>query len=353
MVGADRAARLPPPRGQLASKVAAPSSTVSFRTSADNVDALLDMGVVSSRDDAVAALAANRNSVERTMDSIFDKRPKKCASPSHSTHAGCPAGWGGLRPPSARDIAPRKIAKGLSSGPPPFTHLVVLDFEWTCDNKRLVHPCSEITQFPAVLVRLAGRASHVVDEFDTFVRPTLNPVLSAFATELTGITQADVDAAKPLDDALRRFLGWLEGHGLITSSGIGGTMSRRSCSSSSSVSADGDGDGRGAKLGHWAICTWTDADIGGQLSRETKYKGLAMPLCFSAWIDLKKVFLRHYKRRPTGGLQRCVESLGLEFEGRPHNGLIDSRNTAKIVVHMASGSPENSAFVFSKTTVSY
>ena len=39
-------------------------------------------------------------------------------------------------------------------------------------------------------VKLDGRASAAVDEFDTFVRPTLSPVLPAFSTELTGITQA-------------------------------------------------------------------------------------------------------------------------------------------------------------------
>ena len=73
------------------------------------------------------------------------------------------------------------------------SHLVVLDFEWTADNHRRMMPCSEITQFPSVLVRLDGRRSHVVDEFDTFVRPTLNPTLTRFSIELTAITQEDVE----------------------------------------------------------------------------------------------------------------------------------------------------------------
>ena len=54
-------------------------------------------------------------------------------------------------------------------------------------------PCSEITQFPSVLVKLDGRKTAIVDEFDTFVQPTLNPMLSKFATELTAITQEQVD----------------------------------------------------------------------------------------------------------------------------------------------------------------
>ena len=46
-------------------------------------------------------------------------------------------------------------------------------------------PVSEITQFPSVLVKLAGRQTVIVSEFDTFVKPTLNPTLSKFATDLT------------------------------------------------------------------------------------------------------------------------------------------------------------------------
>ena len=48
------------------------------------------------------------------------------------------------------------------------------------------------------------------------------------------------------------------------------------------------------------------------------------------------MFQRHYKREAKGGLKACVESCcgGNSFEGRPHSGIVDSRNTAKIVMHM-------------------
>ena len=36
----------------------------------------------------------------------------------------------------------------------------------------------------------------VVDEFASFVRPVRHPQLTAFCTELTSITQAQVDAAR-------------------------------------------------------------------------------------------------------------------------------------------------------------
>ena len=78
------------------------------------------------------------------------------------------------------------------------SHLVVLDFEWTADNRKRMLPVSEITQFPSVLVRLDGQRSSIIDQFDTFVRPTLNPTLTPFSIQLTAISQSDVDAAPTL-----------------------------------------------------------------------------------------------------------------------------------------------------------
>ena len=257
------------------------------------------------------------------------------AAASSSSTAEAPAranvqlprtGWGSLKAPTNADVKGRGGGtKGLSAPPPPLTHLVVVDFEWTADDRKKMLPCSEITQFPSVLVRLSGTTSHVVDEFDTFVRPTFNPTLTSFAKTLTAIAQADVDAAPTLDVVLVRYTCWLQSHGLC--------------------------DAEGGKLGSWCFCTWSDADIGGQLASECRHKVLTLPSCFESWVDLKEVYGRHYKIPPRGGLQACVERLGLEFSGRAHNGLVDSQNTAKIVLHMARGEGFfGPAFVFRRPT---
>ena len=240
----------------------------------------------------------------------------------------------------------------------------------TADNRRAMLPVSEITQFPSVLVSLQGTASRIVDEFDTFVRPVLNPKLTSFSIGLTGITQADVHAAPILEKVIPAYLSWLQSHGLV--------------------------DQAGKKIGHWAIATWSDADIGSQLAREAAYKKILLPECFRSWVDLKRTYKvganliditnhacilgtnakhemgwnllqccrpttshfcvhghhlqQHYGREATGGLAACVDRLGLKFEGRAHNGLIDSRNTAAIVLHMARGDMIHGAFVFRRTT---
>ena len=234
-------------------------------------------------------------------------------------------GWGSLRAPTAADVKGRGgSTKGLAAVPPPLTHLVVLDFEWTADRGKM-EPCAEITQFPSVLVQLSGGSSAVVDEFDTFVRPRFNPRLTAFSIQLTAITQADVDAAPTLAEVLPRYVEWLRGHGLC------------------------EADGR--RLGYWSFCTWSDADIGGTLAAECRHKALTLPACLTDWVDLKLLYKRHFKLEPRGGLQACVERLGLTFEGRAHNGLIDSRNTADIVLFMARGSGQfGPAMVFRRPT---
>ncbi|CAK0791041.1 unnamed protein product [Prorocentrum cordatum] len=214
---------------------------------------------------------------------------------------------------------------GSALQPAPMDYLVVLDFEWTADNRRPMLPVSEITQFPSVLVRLDGRRSAVVDEFNAYVRPTLNPTLTAFSIELTGITQRMVDRSEPLREVIAQYLSWLQSHQLI----------------------EGDSHDR---IGRWAFCTWSDADVGSQLVRELRHKEMPMPACFDRWIDLKVLYRRHYKKEPTGGLRACVERLGLTFEGRAHDGLVDSRNTASIALHMARGSMLHGAFVFRRPT---
>lgn len=50
-------------------------------------------------------------------------------------------------------------------------------------------------------------------------------------------------------------------------------------------------------------------------------------------------------REPKGGLRACVERCGLQFVGRAHSGLVDSRNTAKIVLQMLQ-----QGFRFERTT---
>lgn len=74
--------------------------------------------------------------------------------------------WGSLRSPTTAEIKGWK-RRSLAFDKPQseFQYLVVLDFEWTCDNTRPVRPYSEIIEFPSVLVRTSPRPAQVVDQF--------------------------------------------------------------------------------------------------------------------------------------------------------------------------------------------
>lgn len=199
------------------------------------VDGAHILGSVASCSGYGSKLAATSSQPQSFGHSETRKRSRELPSSQKA--------WGSLRPMTDA-LVPRK------SPSVPFQYLVVLDFEWTADNRRPMLPVSEITQFPSVLVRLQGRASVVVDEFNSYVRPILNPRLTPFSIELTGITQDMVDASPPLQEVLPQYLEWLRQHGLLCD--------------------------RNQRKGAWAFCTWSDADIGGQLSKVQR--GRAAPL---------------------------------------------------------------------------
>ncbi|TKS68544.1 ERI1 exoribonuclease 2 [Collichthys lucidus] len=88
-----------------------------------------------------------------------------------------------------------------------FAYLIVIDFESTCWREKNNYT-QEIIEFPAVLLNTS--TGEVESEFHTYVQPQEHPVLSEFCTELTGITQMQVEAGIPLQICLSRFSRWLQ-----------------------------------------------------------------------------------------------------------------------------------------------
>jgi len=182
-------------------------------------------------------------------------------------------------------------------------YYVVLDFECTCSRDKDLQP-QEIIEFPAVLLNSSTLA--VESEFQVFVKPTENPALTPFCTELTGITQRQVDAGIPLAEALRLFDAWLRS----TPAGASGSF---------------------------AVVTWTDWDLKVMLEMECKWRRISKPAYLARWVDLKLAFREVYGRpKDLGvrGLRECMEHAGLEWHGRAHSGIDDARNTAKLVAQL-------------------
>jgi len=98
----------------------------------------------------------------------------------------------------------------------PPSHIAILDLEWTswegAHARNYSYPGEhrEIVQF-GVLKLIDDEDLPVIDSMELFVQPRLNPILSDYFSELTGITQAIVDEkGMPFMAALqqlRHFLG--------------------------------------------------------------------------------------------------------------------------------------------------
>ncbi|NWI33971.1 ERI2 exoribonuclease, partial [Sula dactylatra] len=166
-------------------------------------------------------------------------------------------------------------------------------------------------EFPAVLLNTS--TGETESEFHTYVQPQEHPILSEFCTELTGITQDQVDEGVPLNICLSQFLKWIQKiqmeKRIIFSSDIPShsTSEAKPCT----------------------FVTWTDWDLGVCLQYECKRKQLRKPDIFNSWIDLKATYRAFYNRKPKG-LNGALQDLGIAFAGREHSGLDDSRNTARL-----------------------
>ncbi|XP_073325301.1 ERI1 exoribonuclease 2 [Pagrus major] len=197
-----------------------------------------------------------------------------------------------------------------------FSYLIVIDFESTCWREKNNYS-QEIIEFPAVLLNTS--TGEVESEFHTYVQPQEHTVLSDFCTELTGITQMQVEAGIPLQICLSRFSRWLQNLQLNMGVVFTNTQQRPSATTASQ------------KL--CTFLTWSDWDLGVCLQYECKRKQLHKPDVLNSWIDLRSTYRLFYDRKPKG-LNGALQDLGIQFSGREHSGLDDARNTAHLAARM-------------------
>jgi len=101
------------------------------------------------------------------------------------------------------------IYEGDKENAKKINYLLVLDFEANCvkDGEPQLK-VQEIIEFPTVVLSVKDRK--IIDIFHTYVKPVIFPKISAFCTELTGITQEMVDKGMSLQDAIKQFVEFLE-----------------------------------------------------------------------------------------------------------------------------------------------
>eukprot|EP01147_Barroeca_monosierra_P002623 gene2623-5525_t len=182
-------------------------------------------------------------------------------------------------------------------------YICVVDFEATCEENDANFP-NEIIEFPVVIVDVQKK--EIIEKVQFYCRPKLNPVLSSFCIELTGITQDMVDQADEFPDVLNqimavlnRYISITHKHGVI-------------------VASDGPWDFR--DFFHWQCMA----------------SGLAPPPIMSRWLDIRKAFRSMVPGTCRGEdqLQSMLSHFDLAFEGTPHSGLDDAYNAARVLIKL-------------------
>ena len=132
----------------------------------------------------------------------------------------------------------------------------------------------------------------IVDEFQRFVRPQINPVLTAFCKKLTSIQQADVDSAGTYAEVGQELGAFI------------------------------------ARYPNAAWASWGDYDAR-QRERDAGFTACPSLLEGLPHFNARKWHAGLYNNRPES-LKQTVESLGLVWLGTYHRGIDDARNVASI-----------------------
>ena len=176
-------------------------------------------------------------------------------------------------------------------------YFLIIDLEATCWNEqgdKIKANEMEIIEIGAVLVD-AG-SFETIEEFQSFVKPVRNPVLSDFCKHLTHISQEDVDNAPNFKIALQELNGKL------------------------------------IKPYNPIFCSWGNYDKN-QLLKDCSYHNIPYPFS-EEHINIKELFCKKNRCRRVG-LRGALEKMGLEFQGNHHRALDDARNIVRIFKTLA------------------
>jgi len=183
----------------------------------------------------------------------------------------------------------------------PYRYLYCVDLEATCDDvgespRPLAVVPDQMETIEIGLVVIDLETLEVVDEFQRFVRPRINPVLTDFCKQLTSIQQADVDGASTYAEVGQELAAFI------------------------------------ARYPGAAWASWGDYDAR-QLERDAGLAACPSLLSGLQHFNVRKWHKGLYDDQPKS-LKLTVESLGLVWQGTYHRGIDDARNVASIIKEM-------------------
>lgn len=218
----------------------------------------------------------------------------------------------------AADIAALSLASKPTESP--YRYFICIDFEATCDGEIVLRDGkksfrssrtkgqywqNEILSFPCVIVDLKART--VCDEFHSFIQPVINPILTEYCQQLTGVAQWQVDEAPIFPEGLLKFEEY-----------FGSQLTRDNT----------------------LLVSDSSYDFTGFFRKQCLMSGIAYPDWARKWVNLKRLFVEFYgmqaNEKQLPSLRNMVEMAGLKFDGKLHSGMDDVNNMAKLLLRMAS-----------------
>ena len=167
---------------------------------------------------------------------------------------------------------------------------IIYDLEATCWLGRPPKGYNEIIEIGAVKVNEYGE---VLGTYESFIKPTVNPVLSGFCKRLTSITQDQVNTARKYPVVIEEFKNW-------------------------SNMYDEE----------FYVCSW------GQNDKKLFKDDCDLHKLESNWleyyINLKNQYDKIKGESVKGNLKKIVAKEGFEFTGKAHRAISDAENLAKI-----------------------
>lgn len=174
-------------------------------------------------------------------------------------------------------------------------YFLIIDLEATCCNKNTISRREmEIIEIGAVM--LNRKTWEIDSEFQRFIKPVRNPQLTRFCTELTTISQAEVDTASNFPEVMTELQNWMN----LFPNNI--------------------------------FCSWGNYDKK-QFLQDCKFHHVLYPFGLEH-INIKQEFSEYLGVSHKFGMVQALNKLGLELQGTHHRGIDDARNIAAIYKYM-------------------
>jgi 3'-5' exoribonuclease 1 len=178
-----------------------------------------------------------------------------------------------------------------------YQHILVVDLEATCcDSNSIPRHQMETIEIGAVIVDTTSL--EILDEFQTFIKPSRNPVLTEFCLQLTSITQHQIDTAPTFPTAIKLWQPWL------------------------------------AQFDKTIFSSWGAYDRK-QFQQDSKHHQIDLPYPVSSnHINLKELFSTTQSLSKRYGMAQALKLANISLTGTHHRGIDDARNISKLIPYI-------------------